>query len=132
MVEEQAEPQPLQQAAIQIMRQSVTTPMPEFFPDAKIGTSLSTRWNNWQTDFEMYITASGIMDSKGKRGLLLYQAGPRARKIFKQILETGTDTDYNIAILRPSKESAVRIRSLSFSINNSRAQRDIRSISHQA
>jgi hypothetical protein len=61
------------------------------------GTSLSTRWNNWQLDFEMYITASGITDSKRKRALLLYQAGPRVSEIFKQIPETGTDTDYNIA-----------------------------------
>jgi hypothetical protein len=53
--------------------------MPEFCPDAKIGTSLSTRWNNWQSDFEMYITASGITDSKRKRAPLLYQAGPRVR-----------------------------------------------------
>ncbi|CAB4030355.1 Hypothetical predicted protein, partial [Paramuricea clavata] len=73
MVEEQAEPQPLQQPAVQIM-QSVTSK-----------TS------------EMYITASGITDPKRKRALLLYQAGPRVREIFKQIPETGTDTDYDIA-----------------------------------
>jgi hypothetical protein len=80
MVEEQAEPQPLQQPAVQIMQSAVTiTPMPEFCPDAKIGTSLSTRWNTWQSDFEMYITASGITDSKRKRAPLLYQAGPRVR-----------------------------------------------------
>ena len=45
----------------------------------------------------MYITASGITDSKRKRALLLYQAGPRDREIFKQIPERGTDTDYDIA-----------------------------------
>jgi hypothetical protein len=97
MVEEQAEPQPLQQPAVQIMQSVTITPMPEFCPDAKIGTGLSTRWNKWQSDFEMYITASGITDSERKRALLLYQAGPRVREIFKQIPETGTDTDYNIA-----------------------------------
>ncbi|CAB4039327.1 Retrovirus-related Pol poly from transposon, partial [Paramuricea clavata] len=96
MVEEQAEPQPLQQPAVQIMQSVTITPMPEFCPDAKIGTSLSTRWNNWQSDFEMYITASGITNPKRKRALLLYQAGPRVREIFKQIPETGTDTDYDI------------------------------------
>jgi hypothetical protein len=41
MVEEQAEPQPLQQPAVQIMQSVTITPMPEFCPDAKIGTSLS-------------------------------------------------------------------------------------------
>ncbi|CAB4007251.1 Hypothetical predicted protein [Paramuricea clavata] len=68
MVEEQAEPQPLQQPAVQIMQSVTITPMPELCPDAKIGTSLSTRWNNWQSEFEMYITASGITDLKRKRG----------------------------------------------------------------
>ena len=78
--------------------QSVTiNPMPEFSPDAKIGTSLATRWSNWQADFEMYLTASGIIDPKRKRALLLYQAGPRVREIFKQIPETGTDEDYEVA-----------------------------------
>ena len=78
--------------------QSVTiNPMPEFSPDAQIGTSLATRWSNWQSDFEMYLTASGVTDPKRKRGLLLYQAGQRVREIFKQIPETGTDEDYDVA-----------------------------------
>ena len=68
---------------------SVTiNPMPELSPDVKIGTSLMTRWSNWQSDFEMYLTASGITDPKRKHALLLYQAGPRVREIFKQIPET--------------------------------------------
>ncbi len=58
--------------------------MPEFRPDAKVGASLATRWINWQSDFEMFLTASGITDAKRKRALLLYQAGPRVREIFKQ------------------------------------------------
>ena len=77
--------------------QSVTiTPMPEFSPAAKLGTSITTRWNNWQTDLEMFLTASGITDLKRKRALFLYQAGPRVREIFRQIPETGTDADYDI------------------------------------
>ena len=44
----------------------------------------------------MYLTASGITDPKRKRALLLYQARPRVRAIFKQI-KTGTDEDYDIA-----------------------------------
>ncbi|CAB4022955.1 PREDICTED: uncharacterized protein K02A2.6-like [Paramuricea clavata] len=35
--------------------------------------------------------------SKAKTCTLANQAGPRVREIFKQIPETGTDTDYNIA-----------------------------------
>ena len=89
--------QPQQQPAVQIMQSVTINPMPEFSPDAKIGTSLATRWSNWQSDFEMYLTASGITDPKRKRALLLYQAGARVREIFKQIPETGTDEDYEIA-----------------------------------
>ena len=86
-----------QQLPVQIMQSVTINPMPEFSPDAKIGTSLATRWNNWQSDFERYLTASGITDPKRKRALLLYQAGPRVRAIFKQIPETGTDEDYEVA-----------------------------------
>jgi hypothetical protein len=71
MMEGQAEPQQQQQPAEQTMQHVTITPMPGFCPDAKIGTSLSTRWNNWQSNFEMYL-ASGITDSKRKRAHLLY------------------------------------------------------------
>ena len=93
---EEAEQQP-QQVPVQIMQSVAINPLPEFSPDAKIGTSLATRWSNWRSDFEMYLIASGITDPKRKRALLLYQAGPRVREIFKQIPETGTDADYEIA-----------------------------------
>lgn len=93
--ENQAPPQ--QQPQVQIMQSVTINPMPEFSPDAKVGTSLATRWTNWQSDFEMFLTASGITDPKRKRALLLYQAGPRVREIFKQIPERGTDADYDIA-----------------------------------
>ena len=80
------------------MIQSVTIQlMSEFRPDAKVGASISTRWNNWQSDFDMFFTAGGITDPKRKRALLLYQAGPRAREIFKQLPETSNDDEYNVA-----------------------------------
>ena len=47
--------------------------------------------------FEIYITASGITDPTTKRALLLYQAGSRVREIFKQIPDTGTGADYDLA-----------------------------------
>lgn len=81
------------------MAQSVTIQpmaMPEFRPDGKVGATLATRWINWQSDFEMFITASGITDAKHKPALLLYQAGPRVREIFKQITNTGNDDDYEV------------------------------------
>ena len=80
------------------MIQSVTIqPMFEFRPDAKVGASISTRWNNWQSDFEMFFTAGGITDPKRKRALLLYQVGPRMREIFKQLPETGNDDEYDVS-----------------------------------
>ena len=64
MIDEAGQPQ--QQPAVLIMQSVTINPMPEFSPDAKIGTSLATRWSNWQSDFEMYLTASGITNPKRK------------------------------------------------------------------
>ena len=79
------------------MQSVAITPMPEFCPDAKLGTSLATKWNNWQSDFDMYLTASGITDPTRKHALLLYQAGRRVREIFKKIPDTGTSAGYDTA-----------------------------------
>ena len=45
----------------------------------------------------MFIIARGITDAKRKRALLLYQAGPRLREIFKQLVDTGNDDNYEVA-----------------------------------
>ena len=50
MLEEDEQPRP--QLPVQIMQSVTIYPMPEFSLDAKIGTSLATRWSNWQSDFE--------------------------------------------------------------------------------
>ena len=85
-------------AQIHVTTPSVSIqPVPEVNPDAEFGASLATRWNTWLADFEMFLLASGITDAKHKRALLLYQAGQRVREIFRQIPETGTDSDYKIA-----------------------------------
>ena len=63
---DEEENQAQQPAPVQIMPSVTITPMPEFNPDAKLGTSIATRRNNWQTDFEMYLTASGITDPRRK------------------------------------------------------------------
>ena len=78
---------------VQMAQSVIIQSMPDFCPDAKVGASLATRWINWQSDFEMFLTASGITDAKRKRALLLYQAGPRVREIFKQLTDTGNDDD---------------------------------------
>ena len=46
----------------------------------------------------MYLVATGITDKKKKRALLLYQAGPKVREIFRQIPENGNDDDFDKAI----------------------------------
>ena len=72
--------------------------MPEFNPrDAELGASVATRWKNWVADFDIFLLASGVTDTKRQRALLLYQAGARVREIFKQLPDTGEDKDYDIA-----------------------------------
>ena len=72
-------------------------PLPAFNPDAEVGASLATRWKTWVADFDMFLLASGITDPRRKRALLLYQAGPRIREIFKQQSDTGNDDEYDVA-----------------------------------
>ena len=93
-----AEDQQAAQAGNNINIQSVSIqPLPEFNPDSEVGESLGARWNIWMEDFEMFILASGITDPKRKHALLLYQAGQRAREIFRRIPDTGTADDYETA-----------------------------------
>lgn len=62
---------------------SLVNPIPPFDPDAEIGTNLAPKWKIWIEDFQMYLVASGITDKKKQPALLLYQAGPRVREIFR-------------------------------------------------
>ena len=81
-----------QQPQFHVNTQSVSIqPLPEFSPDAEIGSSLAAKWKLWMEDFEMFILASGITDSKRKRALLLYQAGQRVREIFRQLQDIRTE-----------------------------------------
>ena len=45
----------------------------------------------------MFLLASGITDDTRKRALLLYQAGPRVREIFKNLTEVGDTSDFEVA-----------------------------------
>eukprot|EP00794_Sanderia_malayensis_P006385 gene6385-biopygen5284 len=71
--------------------------MPEFEPDAEIGANLAARWTTWLSDFEIFLTASGITNNTRRRALLLYQAGPRVREILQPIPNTGDADDYSTA-----------------------------------
>eukprot|EP00794_Sanderia_malayensis_P013251 gene13251-14613_t len=72
-------------------------PVTEFRLDAEVGASLATRWKDWLDDFEMFLLASGITDKTRKRALLLYQAGPQVREIFKNLTEVGGTSDFDVA-----------------------------------
>ncbi len=56
------------------------------------------RYDLTLTDFQMYLVASGIIDKKKKRALLLYQTGPRVREIFRQLPNNGNDDDFGTAV----------------------------------
>ena len=80
------------------MATTLVNPMPPFDPDAEIGVNLAPKRKIWLQDFEMYLVASGVTDKKKKRALLLYQAGPRVREIFRQIPDHGDDDDFDTAV----------------------------------
>ena len=80
------------------MATTLVNPMPPFDPDAEIGVNLAPKWKIWLQDFEMYLVASGVTDNKKQRALLLYQAGPRVREIFRQIPDHGDDDDFDTAV----------------------------------
>jgi hypothetical protein len=65
-------------------------PMPEFCPDADIGASLAARWKTWLTEFEMFLTASGIT-----RGAL---GGTRTRKPGRKFGKTRKPANKNSKI----------------------------------
>ena len=72
--------------------------LPPFDPDLGIGASVGPRWRTWLADFETFVIANNITNDKRKRALLLYQAGSRVREIFRQLTDTGEDTDYQRAV----------------------------------
>ena len=62
--------------------------------------TLWQRWRIWKDEFELFVTASGIDDSKQQRALLLHLAGPGVREIFRTIPEEtkGGAKDYKQAM----------------------------------
>ncbi len=80
------------------MASPIVQPMPPFDPDVDIGQNIAPRWKIWIEDFQTYLVANGITDKKRQRALLLYQAGPRVREIFRQLPDTGEDDDIDTAI----------------------------------
>ena len=61
--------------------------------------NVAPRWRMWLEDFQMYsVVATGITDKKKKRALVLYQAGPQVREIFRQMPENENDDDFDKAV----------------------------------
>ena len=78
----------------------IVQPMPPFDPDTEIGTYLAPNWKIWIDDFKTYLIATGITDKKRQRSLLLYQVGSRVREIFRQLPDTGEDSDLDTAVTK--------------------------------
>ena len=72
---------------------SFVSPIPPFNPDDEVGGNQAIRWRTWLADFKMFLAASNITNKTRQRALLLYQAGPRVREIFRQFPDPGTDDD---------------------------------------
>ena len=71
--------------------------LPEVNPDVEVGASLNKEWEIWLGEFEMYFVASGIVDTRQIRAMLLYCAGKRLGEIFYTIPDSGEVNDYNTA-----------------------------------
>ena len=48
-------------------------------------------WKDWIDNLVMYFTALGITDGARQKAILLYTAGEDVRKIYKTLVDTGTD-----------------------------------------
>ena len=62
-------------------------PMPEFNPDTALGASVATRWKNWISDFDMFLVASGITDTKRQRHYSYTKPLPECEKFLNSFLK---------------------------------------------
>ena len=53
--------------------------------------SLCMRWERWLRSIKLYVGASGVVDDKQKRQLLLHSAGMDVQDIFYTLTDTGDD-----------------------------------------
>lgn len=61
-------------------------------------TTLAPAWEKWVSRFTIYITATGVKDAAQKRALLLHLAGPAVQDIFSTLADTGSETDFDLAL----------------------------------
>lgn len=62
-------------------------------------SSISMRWVDWLSSFEIFAIASGIESDTQKRALLLHCAGKDTQEIFKTLSDTGTTYAHALAKL---------------------------------
>ena len=62
---------------------SFVSPTPSFDADGAVGGNQAFRWRIWLAHLKTFLTASNITNKTRQRALLLYQAGPRIRGIFR-------------------------------------------------
>ena len=53
--------------------------------------TLAQRWEKWTKSLDYYLRASGVIDQKQKRAVLLHLAGPDVQEIFETLPNTGDD-----------------------------------------
>ena len=82
------------------MANNFTLHMPSFNPATDIGASIATKWKLWVCDFNTFLVANDITDTKLQRAMLLFLAGPRVRDIFRQLPNTGDDADFETALAK--------------------------------
>ena len=84
-------------APVQIMQSITITPTLEFSLDAKLGTSMATRWNNCGRLISKCIQRQAELQIPSINVPCCCIKLDQVREIFWQITKTGRDTDYNIA-----------------------------------
>ena len=78
---------------------SSLAPMVAFDPNVDPAT-ISLRWKEWLNRFNRFLVAANINNTRRKRAMLPYQAGPAVDKIFQTLENTGPEDDYDTAVTR--------------------------------
>jgi hypothetical protein len=72
---------------------SLNLPPPAPFDMRKETHNLSTRWEEWATNFKRFTVASGISSESQRREVLLYVGGTQIAETYKQLRQTGDTLD---------------------------------------
>ena len=82
------------------MANNFTLHLPPFNPYTDIGASVAPQWKLRVCDFNTFLGANAITDTKGQLAMLLILADPRVRDIFHQLPDTDDDADFDTALAK--------------------------------